>query len=126
MALAVIEGAGEPLEPGVIAERLLITSGSMTSMLDTLEKRGLVVRKPHPADRRKLLVDITDDGRAIMDRLLPSLHQRERVVIDSALSRREQQTLLELLAKVQQAARAEAAHPVVRPAGRVKPERGRP
>ena len=126
MALAVIEGAGEPLEPGLIAERLLITSGSMTSMLDTLEKRGLVVRKPHPADRRKLLVDITDDGRAVVDRLLPSLHQRERVVIEAALSPGEQGTLLELLAKVQLAAQAEAAHLVVRPAPRVMPERGAP
>lgn len=126
MALAVIEGAGEPLEPGVIAERLIITSGSMTSMLDTLEKRGLVVRRPHPADRRKLLVDITDDGRAIVDRLLPSLHQRERVVMEAALSRAEQRTLVGLLAKVQQAALAEAAHPVVRLAARVKPDRPRP
>ena len=72
MALAVIEGAHEPLEPSVIAERLIITSGSMTSMLDTLERRGLVRRMPHPADRRKLLVDVTDGARAILDELLPS------------------------------------------------------
>jgi len=39
--LAVVEGAGEPLEPSVIAERVLITTGSMTSLLDNLEKRGL-------------------------------------------------------------------------------------
>ena len=126
MALAVIEGAGEPLEPGIIAERLIITSGSMTSMLDTLEKHGLVVRMPHPGDRRKLLVDITDGGRAIVDRLLPSLHQRERVVIEAALSRAEQGRLLQLLAKVQQAALAEAANPVVRPARRNKPARPAP
>lgn len=37
-ALAILDGASEPLEPGVIAERLLITSGSVTSLLDTLEK----------------------------------------------------------------------------------------
>src|SRR5213592_1878250 len=36
--LAIIEGAGEPLEPSAIAERMLITSGTMTSQLDTLEK----------------------------------------------------------------------------------------
>src|SRR6185369_5044745 len=40
--LAVVEGAGEPLEPSVIAQRLLITTGSVTSLLDTLEKRGLI------------------------------------------------------------------------------------
>ena len=84
--LAVVEGAGQPLEPTVIAERLLITTGSMTSVLDTLEKRGLIRRMPHPDDRRKLLVDITPDAQAILDELLPSLHARERDVISSALS----------------------------------------
>ena len=106
MALAVIEGAGEPLEPGVIAERLIITAGSMTSMLDTLEKRGLVRRMPHPTDRRKLLVDITDDGIAIMDELLPSLHHRERVVIEAALGASEQRALLSMLAKIQAVAQS--------------------
>ena len=56
--LAVVEGAGEPLEPSIIAERLLITTGSVTSLLDNLEKRGLIRRLPHPDDRRKLLVEI--------------------------------------------------------------------
>lgn len=125
MALAVIEGAGEPLEPSVIAERLIITSGSMTSMLDTLEKRGLVRRMPHPADRRKLLVDVTDEAVAILDRLLPSLHARERAVVDAALTTDEQRTLLELLAKVQRAGQEEGADFVLRPGVRRKPSRAR-
>ena len=105
MALAVIEGAHEPLEPSVIAERLIITSGSMTSMLDTLERRGLVRRMPHPEDRRKLLVDVTDEARAILDEMLPSLHHRERRLMEAALTKDEQRRLLEILAKVQSAAR---------------------
>ena len=55
-----------------IAERLIITSGSTTSLLDTLEKAGLVRRTRHPADRRKLLIDITEAGTAVVDALLPS------------------------------------------------------
>jgi DNA-binding MarR family transcriptional regulator len=112
--LAVVEGAGQPLEPSVIAERLLVTTGSMTSLLDNLEKRGLVVRRPHPDDRRKLLVDITPDAQAIVDKLLPSMHARERDVMAAALSPNEQRALVRLLAKVQHAgieART-APHPV--------------
>ena len=120
MALAVIEGAGEPLEPGVIAERLIITAGSMTSMLDTLERRGLVRRKPHPTDRRKLLVDVTDDGVAILDTLLPALHARERAVIDAALAPAEQTQLLAMLAKVQAVARTDLASESHRGASRRK------
>src|SRR5262245_57040209 len=48
--LAIVEGAREPLPPHVIAERLLVTSGTMTSLLDTLERRGLIRRVPHPTD----------------------------------------------------------------------------
>ena len=88
----------------MIAERVLITTGSMTSVLDTLEKRGLIQRMPHPDDRRKLLVDITPDAQAILDELLPSLHAREREVISTALSTNEQRELLHLIAKVQHAA----------------------
>ena len=104
--LAVVEGAGQPLEPSVIAERLTVTTGSMTSLLDNLEKRGLIRRLPHPDDRRKLLIDITPEARAIVDELLPSLHARERDVMDDALTATEQRTLLAYLAKLQQAAAA--------------------
>lgn len=102
--LAVVEGAGEPMEPSVIAQRLLTTTASMTSLLDTLQKRDLIRRLPHPTDRRKVLVDITPAARAIVDELLPSLHARERDVMFSALSSTEQRELLGLLAKVQEAA----------------------
>ena len=120
MALAVIEGAREPLEPSVIAERLIITSGSMTSMLDTLERRGLVRRTPHPGDRRKLLVDVTDEARAILDELLPSLHDRERTLMEAALTKDEQRRLLEIVAKVQSVAREMADHPPDRSARRIR------
>ena len=61
--LAIIDGAGEPITPGVIAERAIIAAASTTSVLDTLEKRGLVERRPHPTDRRKLLIDLTATDR---------------------------------------------------------------
>jgi DNA-binding MarR family transcriptional regulator len=69
--LAIIEGAGGPLAPSTIAARLMVTTGSMTSLLDTLERRGLVRRQPHPSDRRQLLVHLTDEGQALVDTFLP-------------------------------------------------------
>jgi MarR family transcriptional regulator, 2-MHQ and catechol-resistance regulon repressor len=109
--LAVVEGADQPLEPSVIAERLMVTTGSMTSLLDNLEKRDLIRRLPHPGDRRKILIDITHDGQAIVDELLPVLHAREREVIGAALTATEQRTLLSLLAKVQHAATDARSNP---------------
>ena len=121
--LAVVEGAGQPLEPSVIAERLLVTTGSMTSLLDNLEKRGLVRRQPHPEDRRKILVDITPAAQAIVDELLPSMHARERDVMAAALTPSEQRSLLTSLAKLQQAALQARSAPVPQGATRRKPSR---
>ena len=122
--LAVVEGAGTPLEPSVIAERVLTTTGSMTSLLDTLEKRGLIRRLPHPDDRRKLLVEITPDAQDIVDELLPSLHARERAVMSDAFTASEQRQLLRLIAKLQQAAIGAAAAPAVHGVRRRQPDRG--
>jgi DNA-binding MarR family transcriptional regulator len=102
--LAIVEGAGEPLEPTVIAGRLLVTTASVTSLLDNLERRGLIRRLPHPEDRRKLLIETTPAGKEIVDHLLPSFHARERAVMDALLSPTEQRQLLKSVAKLQHAA----------------------
>ena len=120
-ALAVLEGADTPLEPSVIAERLIITTGSMTSMLNTLESRGLVSRMPHPDDRRKLLIAITPRGRAVVDDMLPSLHSRERTIICDALTETEQRRLCQLLAKIQGSVERHRDDPPDRAARRIRP-----
>lgn len=122
--LAIVDGAGEPLEPSVIGERMLVTTGTMTSLLDTLERRDLIRRLPHPTDRRKILVEITPAAQTIVDELLPALHACERDVISAALSTTEQRQLLRLVAKLQQAAIDAALTPARSGARRVRPGRG--
>ncbi|MCV2487811.1 MarR family transcriptional regulator [Geodermatophilus sp. YIM 151500] len=67
--LATLRRAGHPhgLSPGRLTSALMLTSGGMTSRLDRLERAGLVERRPDPADRRALLVVLTDAGRALVD-----------------------------------------------------------
>ncbi len=122
--LAIVEGAGQPLEPSVIADRLLVTTASMTSLLDNLEKRGLIGRLPHPEDRRKLLIDITPAAQDIVDKLLPSMHAREREVMDTTLSSIEQRQLLKSIAKLQHAALEARSAPA--PQGAIRRRPGRP
>ena len=100
-ALAIIEGAGEPLSPTTIAERLIVTTATVTSLLDTLEKRGLVVRQPDPQDRRKLLVSVTDDARAIVDQFLPEVVALQTAVM-AGLTEPQRQQLLRSLAVVRE------------------------
>ncbi|HEX2053817.1 MAG TPA: MarR family transcriptional regulator [Actinomycetota bacterium] len=108
--LAIIDGAGEPITPGVIAERAIIAAASTTSVLDTLERRGLVERRPHPTDRRKLLIALTSAGRKTIDAILPGVHKLEANVM-RRLSEEERRQLLDLIAKVQGAVSEVAAEP---------------
>ncbi|HXZ99058.1 MAG TPA: MarR family transcriptional regulator [Candidatus Binatia bacterium] len=99
--LAIIEGEGAPLPPSVVADRMLTTTATMTSLLDTLARRGLVQRLPHPDDRRMLLVDITDAGRDIVDLLLPVTHRITREVFDG-FAEPDLERLIRLLGRVQE------------------------
>jgi MarR family transcriptional regulator, organic hydroperoxide resistance regulator len=49
------EGA---MTAGQIAKRLSVTTGAVTSLIDRLERRQLVMRVPDPADRRKVIVSV--------------------------------------------------------------------
>jgi DNA-binding MarR family transcriptional regulator len=98
-ALAIIDGAGEPLAPTTIADRLIVTTATVTSLLDTLERRGLVVRHPDPVDRRKLLVSITDEARRIVDQFLPEVVALQTAVL-AGLSEPERKRMLRSLAVI--------------------------
>lgn len=57
----------EPESQQQAAQRLGVDRTSMVALLDGLEGRGLVARRPDAADRRRNVVDLTDSGRATLD-----------------------------------------------------------
>ena len=63
--LRVLDERG-PLDPTEIADRSCLLLPSLTRILQTLDGKGLVSRAAHPTDRRKQIVTITDDGRALI------------------------------------------------------------
>jgi DNA-binding MarR family transcriptional regulator len=109
-ALAVIEGAGEPMLTGEVAASMHVTSGSVTSVLDNLEKKGFVVRSNDPADRRRVLVDITPAAQAVLDELLPRI-ARNNDLLTAALDEGQLQTVLDALAVVQSGVAALPSEP---------------
>jgi DNA-binding MarR family transcriptional regulator len=109
-ALAVIDGAAAPLTPSQVSDRVLVASATMTATLDLLEYRGWIRRIPNPADRRSVLIEITPDGRAAADQLLPGIRTVERSIL-SALTPGEREHLLDLLSKVLARATEVAAEP---------------
>ena len=82
-ALAVIDGNGGPLAAGELSARMHITSGTMTSVLDTLEANGYIRRQADPTDRRRVLVDLTPAAQAVLDRALPEVQQAVTAVMSA-------------------------------------------
>src|SRR5215208_430035 len=60
-ALEHLQAAG-PMTQKHLAERLSMSPGAVTAMIDRLESRGYVERTPNPEDRRSALVVITKAG----------------------------------------------------------------
>lgn len=88
-----------PTPLGAIAEQVLLTSGSMTYVIDQLEKQGLVKRVACPADRRRLYAELTENGRAKIEAIFPGHAERIREVM-SALSPAEQDEAARLLKRL--------------------------
>jgi len=94
--LAVLDGEGGSLSPTLIADRLIITTASMTSLLDTLQRRGLVQRTPDVKDRRRVVVTITAEGSRVIRRLLPEMMALQDEVA-AALSPADRAELVRML-----------------------------
>ncbi|NNN34487.1 MarR family transcriptional regulator [Streptomyces sp. S3(2020)] len=63
-----------------VAEEAGISKGTLTGVSRTLEGRGLLKRAGHPSDGRLVLLSLTEEGEALMQRLFPAFNQEEAFV----------------------------------------------
>jgi DNA-binding MarR family transcriptional regulator len=63
-----------------LADEAGITTGTLTGVLKTLERKGLAQRRPHETDRRRVLVAATDDGRRVIETIMPAFNRHEALV----------------------------------------------
>lgn len=82
-----------------IGEKILIASGSITYVVDKLEKKGLVVRNPCSEDRRVIYAEITESGNDLMNDIFP-IHEKFLHEQMSDLSGEEKNFLIHLLKKI--------------------------
>jgi DNA-binding MarR family transcriptional regulator len=82
--LSALRIAGPPhrLSPTRLARGLMLSSAGVTSRVDRLERRGFVRRLPDPADRRGIIVELTDDGRVAVDAAVAALTVSDRELLD--------------------------------------------
>jgi DNA-binding MarR family transcriptional regulator len=96
--MAQLERHPEGLKMGELSRMLMVTGGNITAIVDQLEKEGLVERLD-AADRRAWLVRLTSSGKKNFAEMART-HEEWVVEMLSGLSKREQDELLKLLAKV--------------------------
>jgi MarR family 2-MHQ and catechol resistance regulon transcriptional repressor len=85
-----------PLPVSVLGSKVLLTSGSITTAVDRLEKRGLVERVNDSGDRRARIVHLTVEGRKLIRRLFAQ-HERAMDRAASTLDATQRATLIDLL-----------------------------
>jgi DNA-binding MarR family transcriptional regulator len=83
--------------PTAICEVLGRTTGGMSLTLDRLQAASLVRRLPDPADRRRVVVEATDDGVALAKRVNAELHRWEDSL---ALDEHERERMADALARL--------------------------
>jgi len=74
-ALEHLEADG-PLTQRELGDRLSLTSGAITMLVDRLERAGWVHRRPHPGDRRYVLLELSPDALASAPAGLADFHAR--------------------------------------------------
>src|ERR1700745_3767835 len=94
-ALAVLDRHGA-MTPGELAEHEKVQPPSMTRVIAVLEERRLVMRSPHPTDRRQGILTVTAEGRELV--------QQSRRLREAWLARRLRELTPEERAKLRAAA----------------------
>jgi DNA-binding MarR family transcriptional regulator len=102
-----VRATGPPYQvpPSLLAEWLGTHPATLTSRLDRMEQAGYVTRVHDPADRRRLLVALTDSGHALWQAAIGERDHAEQALL-SVLGRQDRETLAELLRRVTNALEA--------------------
>ena len=88
-----------PLLVGELQRAVLKSSGGMTYVLDRLQDKGLVRRRPCETDRRAIYAELTGEGEALMDRIFP-IHAESLEAAEAGLTPAEQKEAIELLKRL--------------------------
>ena len=86
-------------ETGDLAEAAGLAKGTLSGMLQTLEKSGLVERSAHETDKRRVIVRLTDAGVDRIESVFPDFNRHEALFTErlSADEKRELARLLRLV-----------------------------
>jgi len=88
-----------PLPVNQVGQKVLLTSGSITTAVDRLESKGLVERRDSPDDRRVRMVSLTNRGRKLIQKAFAD-HAADMERLAEVLDSQERTALIRLLKKL--------------------------
>lgn len=89
----------DDIEARHVAEEAGISKGTLTGVANTLEGRGLLIRRTHPDDGRRVLLSLTPKGKRMMRTLFPLFNAQEKAVV-APLDASELKVLTKALRKI--------------------------
>lgn len=102
--LAQLDRSPEGMTLGELSQRMMVSNGNMTGLVDRLVEQGLLRRRPSPTDRRAQIVSLTPEGRRFF-RTMARVNAQWVGEIFAGLSPQDIETLMPLLAKTKNSAR---------------------
>ena len=95
--LSILFAHGElPVCPSDLCSHLAQSPANMTRVADALVQAGLITRNPSEQDRRRLMLQLTDAGVALMQRLLPQMSEFMRGLFAAVPATQQQRLLADL------------------------------
>jgi DNA-binding MarR family transcriptional regulator len=102
--LAQLDRAPNGMPLGELSQRMMVSNGNITGLVDRLAEQGLIRRKPAPNDRRVQIVCLTPEGQRSF-RTMARANADWVGELFAGLSPRDVEALMALLAKAKQSAR---------------------
>lgn len=103
--LAQLDKTPSGMTLGELSQRMMVSNGNVTGLVERLVADGLIDRRPSPTDRRAQMVSLTSEGRRAF-RAMARAHENWIAKLFSELNREDVDTLMRCLAKTKTSVRA--------------------
>jgi len=99
--LATLRASGAPfrMSPSRLNQTLLLSSGGISNLLGRLERAGWIRRHADRVDGRAVIVELTEEGRALVDKAMPDHAAVERALV-AMFEKEEQDAMASLLSRM--------------------------
>jgi len=106
--LAQLDKAPGGMTLGELSQRMMVSNGNVTGLVERLQAQGLIERRPSPSDRRAQIVSLTAEGRRAF-RVMARTHEGWIADMFSAMTPEDTEALMQILGRAKASVRKSIA-----------------